>query len=733
VISDRQMDRWERIEQVYHGARERSGEDRARFLDEQCGSDDAMRQQVDALLAQENTPDSFLKLPTIDDALSSRASASVVMAAGHRIGAYEVVGPIGAGGMGEVYRARDSKLHREVALKLLPVEMRTDPDRLARFAREARLLAALNHPNIGAIYGIEESDGLQALVLELVEGPTLADRVAQGPIPINEALPIARQIVDAIEAAHEQGIIHRDLKPANIKLRPDGTVKVLDFGLAKALENTRAGEPGGAGRNLTQSPTISLAVTEAGIILGTAAYMSPEQAKGRAADKRADVWAFGCVLFEMLTGRGAFAGDDVSDILAAVLRGEPDWTALPVALPSPIRTLIEGCLTKDRKACIAYISTARFLLADRQLEAAAVQEPFPAPGPRPKRVSLVVTTGLVAAAISGIVVWMVKPSTNQSVPAVTRFSIPLSEDQRFTSAGRQMLAISPDGTQVVFVANQRLYLRSMSESEPRAIVGTETSGAATSPVFSPDGQFLAFWSGADRTLKRIAVTGGTAMTICQADALFGLTWGADGILFGQTKGIMRVAAEGGTPELLVTVNGEQVYGPQALPGGRGTLFTTVSGLPGRGRERWDSARIMVQASSGREPQALFEGGSDARYLPSGQIVYAVEGRLFAVSFNLSELKVMGKPVLVIEGVARSTPTTGAAQFSVSNTGALAYIPGPASTSAVPQFNLALLNAAGKVEMLKLPPRAYETPRVSPDGKQIRAGNRRRQRVEPLDL
>jgi serine/threonine protein kinase/Tol biopolymer transport system component len=643
------------------------------------------------------------------------------MAAGHRIGAYEVVGPLGAGGMGEVYRARDSKLQREVALKLLPVEVRTDPDRLARFAREARLLAALNHPNIGAIYGLEEADGLQALVLELVEGPTLADRIAQGPIPIDEALPIARQIVDAIEAAHEQGIIHRDLKPANIKLRPDGTVKVLDFGLAKALEDTRAGgarRAGGEGRNFTESPTISRAVSGAGIILGTAAYMSPEQAKGRAADKRADVWAFGCVLYEMLTGRRAFAGDDVSDILAAVLRGEPDWTALPAPLPSPIRTLIKGCLTKDRKACIANISTARFLLADRQLEAAAVEEPFPAPKPRPKPVLLVVATGLVAAAISGIVVWMVKPPTNQTAPAVTRFSIPLSEDQRFTSAGRQMLAISPDGMQVVFVANQRLYLRSMSESEPRAIVGTETAGAVTSPVFSPDGRFLAFWSGADRTLKRIAVTGGTAMTICQAEPLFGMTWGAEGILFGQTKGIMRVAAGSGTPELLITVNGEQVYGPQALPGGRGTLFTTVSGLPGRGRERWDSARIMVQTSNGREPQALMEGGSDARYLSGGQIVYAVEGRLFAVAFDLSELKVTSKPALVLEGVARSTPTTGAAQFSVSNTGALAYIPGPASTSVVPEFNLALLDAAGKVEILKLPPRAYETPRVSPDGKQI---------------
>jgi Tol biopolymer transport system component len=642
----------------------------------------------------------------------------MALSPGTRLGPYEITAQIGVGGMGEVYRATDTNLKRAVAIKVLPDAVAADAERLARFQREAEVLASLNHPNIAAIHGLERADGYTALVMELIEGPTLADRIAQGAIPVDEALPIARQIAEALEAAHEQAIIHRDLKPANVKVRPDGVVKVLDFGLAKALEPVSAGST-----DATTSPTITspAVMTRMGVILGTAAYMSPEQAKGRTADKRSDVWAFGCVLFEMVTGRRAFEGEDISDTLAAVLRGEPDWTALPAIAPPELRTLIEGCLTKDPKERIASISTVRFLLDKRRVLAVAAPAPF---GARRqwKQVLVVTFVAAIVAAVSAIVFWTVKPSTIQTVLAVTRFSIPLGEKQEITNLGRRAVAISPDGTQVVYVANNRLYLRVMSELEARPIPGTESLRGVNSPAFSPDGRSIVFGSGADRTLtlKRIAVSGGTPVEVCETDVLFGVTWGPDGILFGQgPQGIMRVPAEGGRPELLVEVkDGELASEPQALPEGRGTLFTIASGRT-LGLDLWNNARIVVHTSKGSEPQTLFEGGSDARYLSSGQIIYAVEGRLWAASFDLRDLK-MSKPVPVLDGVARGV-TTGATQFSVSNSGSLAYIPGPSSRSRLPQFRLALLDSAGNTELLKLLPGVYQSPRVSPDGKQVALG------------
>src|SRR5215471_17457611 len=372
------MDRWEKIEHAYHGARGLSAEQRARFLDEQCGTDAAMREQVDVLLAQDDSPNSLLSQPVID----VTAGLPTIMArldslVGRSIGPYRVLEHIGSGGMGDVYRARDMKLNRDVALKVLPPIFALDAERLARFKREAQVLASLNHPNIGAIYGFEESDDERALVLELVDGPTLADRLARRPMSIDEALAAARQIAEAISAAHERGVVHRDLKPANIKLRSDGVLKVLDFGLAKLVEPA-AGE---TDPSATTRPTITSPATAigAGVLLGTPAYMSPEQVKGRPADARSDVWGFGCVLYEMITGRRAFAGDDVTDTLAAVLRGEPDWAALPADTPSTLRTLLEGCLQKDRKACIADIGTVRFLLNEQRLASAVPRSTPTAP------------------------------------------------------------------------------------------------------------------------------------------------------------------------------------------------------------------------------------------------------------------------------------------------------------------------------------------------------------------
>ena len=653
----------------------------------------------------------------------------MTLAAGARLGPYEIVSALGAGGMGEVYRARDARLNRDVALKVLPEAFILDPDRLARFKREAQVLASLNHPNIAAIYGFEDSTpspgsgqpAVQALVLELVEGPTLADRIAQRAIPPDEALPIARQIAEALEAAHEKGIIHRDLKPANIKLRPDGTVKVLDFGLAKAMEPISA-----PSADVTASPTFtSPAMTGMGVILGTAAYMSPEQAKGRQADKRSDVWAFGAVLYEMLSGQRAFKGDDISDTLAAVLRQDIDWTAFPASTPVSVRRLIARCLDRDVRRRLRDIGEARIVLDDPTSLAEGAVGGIPAlapPQPLWRRaipvVLSVIVTGVLAIAAT---VYLI-PS--QAPLVVTRFPLMLGEGQTLPGATtRQAVAISPDGAQMAYLANGRLYLRSMSQLEARPIAGpagpagpTSTSSFVTSPVFSPDSQSVAFWSSADQTLKKVVVGGVAAVTICRADQPFGVSWGTDGIVFGQPdKGIMRVSANGGTPEVLVSVkDGEQVYGPQILPGGETVLFTLATGTAA---ERWDQAQIVTHSLRSGERKTLVDGGSDARYVPTGHLVYAVGGIVFAVPMDLRRLEVTDGPVPIVEGVRRANTITGAAQFDFSSTGTLVYLPGPISARTV-QSQLALIDRKGGVELLKLPPGPYQHPRAAPNGTQI---------------
>lgn len=646
----------------------------------------------------------------------------MALAFGTRLGPYEVTALLGAGGMGEVYRARDTKLNRDVALKILPEAFEQDQERLARFKREAQVLAALNHPNIAAIYGFEDSGSAHALVLELVEGPTLADRIASGAIPHGEALPIAKQIAQALEAAHEQGIIHRDLKPANIKVRDDGTVKVLDFGLAKAMEPASEISP-----SPTNSPTITspALMTGVGTLLGTAAYMSPEQAKGRPADKRSDVWAFGCVLYEMLTGKRAFDGDDVSDVLAAVLRGEPDWRALPQNLPAAVRALVARCLEKARTRRIADISVPLFLLN----EPAVMLAPTTIVGPVYswwKRAIPALGLTIVASGLVGGVVWRFKPSP--PLP-VTRFPVTLAADQRFTTLGVQSIAMSPDGSHMAYVASGRLYVRSMSEVEAKPIPGTEINQAVI-PVFSPDGQSIAYWAPGDRTLKRIGLGGEAAVTICPVDAApFGMSWGTDGIVFAvgrmfggsqNSRGIMRVSATGGTPERLVSINdGEAAVSPQLLPGGQSVLFTLATGPTDASQWEWDNAHIVVQSLKSSERKTLTQSGSDAHYLRTGHIVYALGGTLFAVPFDLRRLEVTDGPTPIVEGVLRGG-LSGSAHFSVSNTGSLIYILGPASISPG-DYVLALFDRKGGIEPLKLPRGSYQHPRISPDGKQVAFG------------
>ena len=653
----------------------------------------------------------------------AHSELAVTLDAGVRLGAYEIVAALGAGGMGEVYRALDTQLNRDVALKVLPDAFLLDPERLARFRREAHVLASLNHPNIAAIYGFEDSNpsrdsapaAVQALVLELVEGPTLADRIAQGPIPLDEALPIARQIAEALEAAHEQGIIHRDLKPANVKVRPDGTVKVLDFGLAKILEPAAAVTRG----DVTASPTVtSPAMTQMGIILGTAAYMSPEQAKGRNADKRSDVWAFGAVLYEMLSGQRAFKGDDISDTIAAVLRQDINWTALTPSTPVSVRRLIARCLDRDPRRRLRDIGEARIVLEDSAGPAGGdAGDVAPLAPPRPVWRAIPILLSAVVTGVFAIAATVYfRPSQKPLV--VTRFPIALSEGQSITAAFGQAVAISPDGTQVAYTANQRLFLRSMPELEPRPIAGIDT--AVTSPVFSPDSRSVAFWSSADQMLERVAVSGGGAVKICRADRPLGVRWGTDGIVFGQAnKGIMRVSANGGTPEILVSVkDGEQAYGPQILPGGETVLFTLASGTAA---QRWDTARIVTYSLRSGERKTLVDGGSDGRYVPTGHLVYATGGIVFAVPMDLNRLEVGSGPVPIIEGVRRSAGNiTGAAEFDFSSTGSLVYLPGSISATAL-QSDLALIDRKGGVEPLKLPPGPYQHARAAPSGTQIAVG------------
>ena len=626
---------------------------------------------------------------------------------GTRLGPYAITAQIGVGGMGEVYRATDTKLKRDVAVKVLPSHVAADPERLARFQREAEVLASLNHPNIAAIYGLEEADQTKALVMELVEGPTLADRIAQGAIPVDEALPVAKQIAEALEAAHEQGIIHRDLKPANIKLRPDGVVKVLDFGLAKALEPTGAMSPG-----MSQAPTITTpAMTQAGMILGTAAYMSPEQAKGKTVDKRSDIWAFGAVLYEMLSGQRVFPGGDTSEVLAGVIKSEPDWDVVPLDTPPLLLMFLKQCLKKDPKQRVPDIAAMRLALegafetgVPQAVDSAVVVQP--AVWRRP--VPFALAASLLTAVVVGLVGWSLLPSAEP--PSVNRFDYDLPEGQEFRGLSRSVMALSPDGRHFVYNTTQGLYLRSMGDLEARLIPGTE--GNLVSPFFSPDGESVGYLQ-QGRELKRIAISGGAPVVIATGIQIpLGASWGPDGmILFGQTEGILRVSANGGTPELVIPAGaGEALSGPQLLRDGDSVLFsaTTATGVT-----RWDQAQIVVQSLGTGERTVVLQGGSDARYLPTGHLVYALGDGLFAVAFDADRLEVQGGPVSLVEGVMRAG-FSDAANYGVSDQGSLVYVIGTAAGN-----ELVWVDREGNVEPMGAPAGAYNVSvRLSPDGQRV---------------
>jgi serine/threonine protein kinase len=547
----------------------------------------------------------------------------MALASGARLGPYEILSAIGAGGMGEVYQAHDTKLGRDVAIKVLPEAFATDPERLARFKREARVLASLNHPHIAAIYGFEESDDVVALVLELVDGPTLADRIAQGAIALDEALPIARQIAEALEAAHEQGIIHRDLKPANIKLRSDGTVKVLDFGLAKLTEPVAAS--GTAAALLSQSPTITTPamMTGVGMILGTAAYMSPEQAKGRPADKRSDVWAFGCVFYEMLTGKRAFEGDDVSDTLAAVLKGEPDWDTLPSSTPASIRKLIKRCLMKDRKQRLQAVGEARIALENPEQGEPAI---VPGTAPSASRLSWFWPSAsavfFVVAAVLAVVHFRETPMPAQTV----RASITLPE-----SSSVHSFAVSSDGRSLVIAATvngkRQLWLRALDALQAQAMPFTED---ASYPFWSPDSRSIGFF--AQGKLKRIAASGGPAQVVCEVPDGRGGSWNReDVIVFASSAGspgtIQRIPASGGVPSDVTKTAGVLRF-PVFLPDSRHFLYLVT-----RGSSEKDG--VFLSALDGKDNRRILADLSSVVFAPPasgnpiGHILIVRENTLMA--------------------------------------------------------------------------------------------------------
>ncbi len=632
---------------------------------------------------------------------------------GQTLSHYRITGKLGAGGMGEVYRATDTRLGREVAIKVLPENFAQDADRLARFQREAQLLASLNHANIAAIHGLEEAGGRRYLVLEYVPGETLASRVARVAIPREEALQLARQIAEALEAAHEKGIIHRDLKPGNIALTADGTVKVLDFGLAKALEGESAAvDP-------SQSPTLSLAATHAGLIMGTAAYMSPEQARGAAVDKRADIWAFGCVLYEMLTGRRAFTGDTASDTLASVLKVEPDWKALPADTPPKLHSLLRRCLNKNAKQRLHDIGDVRLeieeLIAGKTeiLSAASDSAARMAAAPEAKW-RRVLPWGIATALGLALLLlgWNRWQARQTGLTEQVRFEIAPPGNEIFAVPAFPMAVLSPNGKKLAFITGLglggNLYLRNLDDLEARPLAGVSD---AHNLFFSPDSKWVGFTTGGK--MMKVSVDGGAPVPVCDAE-WGGGAWGVDGrIIFSRSynSGLWRVSADGGQPEKFTEPDvsrGELAHWwPQFLPSGEWVLFTNF-GTP------IEKARIEALSLKTKEKRVLVEGAVYGKYAPTGHLLFFRGKTLFAAPFDAAKLAVTGASFPVLDDVSY-WPQNGFAALSFSENGTAAYL----TSSAVSRSqSLVWIDRKGNATPVSAAPGTYEQPRLSPDGKRV---------------
>jgi Tol biopolymer transport system component len=622
-------------------------------------------------------------------------------APGASLGSYEITGKLGEGGMGEVYRATDSRLKRDVAIKVLPPAFAADRERVARFEREAQLLAQLHHPHIASIFGLEESDGTLALVMELVEGEDLAALIERGPLPVEDVVAIARQIAAALEAAHDKEIIHRDLKPANIKITADGVVKVLDFGLAKDVTPLSA-------RDLSRSPTVTMDRTGAGVILGTAAYMSPEQARGLVVDKRTDIWAFGCVLFEMLAGRPAFDGRTGTDVLVSVLERAPDWSALPDSTPRAVVRLLQRCLEKEPRRRLRDIADARADLDDAvRAEPAVDQQQARAAGVG-RWGHVVWAAAAFAALIAGAAWrnWVVAPAVGSDL---TRLAIPLGALRM--PGETTPFALTRDGRRIVLATGENgLYVRDFADAVPRAVPGT---AGASAPFFSPDGEWVGFV--ADGRLKKVAVTGGSPIVICELTGSFrGLAWSPDGtILIGMVNTtLMRVAAEGGgTPQPLSTLDpalDETSHRwPHVLPGGRAVVFAAGPSITATD---WNAAQIVVQSIATGERRVIAQRGSSPVFA-AGYLFYLSGRTLLAQAFDPDRLVVQGPVLTVATDIRRGG--NGAGWFAVSD-----RVLVTARESQASPGTLAWLDSAGLLTPLPLSAGPYSTPRLSPDGMRV---------------